>query len=77
VNLAATVPGWTRWSVAEEMLRRMRAKEVEVDPQAARAEFSAFLKNKDSAFANLTQQQRDAIFLEFLQWQKQRNGGQR
>jgi TRAP transporter TAXI family solute receptor len=77
VNLAATVPGWTRWSVAEEMLRRMRAKEVEMDPQQARAEFSTFLKNKDSAFANLTQQQRDAIFLEFLQWQKQRNGGQR
>jgi TRAP transporter TAXI family solute receptor len=77
VNLAATVPGWTRWSVAEETLRRMRAKEVEMDPQQARAEFSTFLKNKDSAFANLTQQQRDAMFLEFLQWQKQRGGGQR
>jgi TRAP transporter TAXI family solute receptor len=77
VNLAATVPGWTRWSVAEEMLRRMRAKEVELDPQQAHAEFSAFLKNRDSAFANLTQQQRDAIFLEFLQWQKQHNSGQR
>jgi TRAP transporter TAXI family solute receptor len=77
VNLAATVPGWTRWSVAEEMLRRMRAKEVEVDPQVAHAEFLAFLKNKDPAFANLTQQQRDAIFLEFLQWQKQRNSGER
>jgi TRAP transporter TAXI family solute receptor len=24
VNLAATVPGWIRWSVAEEMLRRMQ-----------------------------------------------------
>jgi len=77
VNLAATVPGWTRWSVAEEMLRRMRAKEVEADPQTARAEFSAFLKNKESGFSNLTQQQRDAIFLEFLQWQKQRNNGER
>jgi TRAP transporter TAXI family solute receptor len=77
VNLAATVPGWTRWSVAEEMLRRMRAKEVEVDPQVARAEFSAFLKNKGSAFANMTQQQRDAIFLEFLQWQRQRSGAGR
>jgi TRAP transporter TAXI family solute receptor len=77
VNLAATVPGWTRWSVAEETLRRMRAKEVEVDPQVARAEFSTFLKNKDSTFANLTQQQRDAIFLEFLQWQKQRNSAER
>jgi hypothetical protein len=36
VYLAATVPGWTRWSVAEEMLRKMRAEEVEVDPQGAR-----------------------------------------
>ena len=74
VNLAATVPGWTRWSVAEEILRRMRAKEP-ADPQVASADFSTFLKSKGSAFANLTQQQRDAIFLEFLQWQKQRGGG--
>jgi hypothetical protein len=41
----------------------------------ASADFSTFLKSKGSAFANLTQQQRDAIFLEFLQWQKQRGGG--
>jgi len=68
------VPGWTRWSVAEEILRRMRAKEP-ADPQVASADFSTFLKSKGSAFANLTQQQRDAIFLEFLQWQKQRGGG--
>src|SRR5215468_5361501 len=26
VNLAATVPGWTRWSVSEDMLKRLRAK---------------------------------------------------
>jgi TRAP transporter TAXI family solute receptor len=75
VNLAATVPGWTRWSVAEEMLRRLRAKDVaEADPQVTSADFTAFLKNKGSVFANFTQQQRDAIFLEFLQWQKQRSG---
>jgi TRAP-type uncharacterized transport system substrate-binding protein len=34
VNLAATVPGWTRWSVAEEMLSRMQK-----DPKVA--EFAA------------------------------------
>ena len=28
VNLAATVPGWTRWSVAEEMLSRMQIKRI-------------------------------------------------
>jgi hypothetical protein len=76
VNLAATVPGWTRWSGADEMLRRLRSKDV-ADPQVASTEFSAFLKNKGSAFANLTQEQREAIFLEFLQWQKQRNSSQR
>ena len=78
VNLAATVPGWTRWSVADEMLRRLRAKDVaEGGPQVTSADFSAFLTSKGSVFANLTQQQRDAIFLEFLQWQKQRSGAGR
>jgi hypothetical protein len=27
VNLAATVPGWTRWGAAEDMLRRMEQKD--------------------------------------------------
>jgi TRAP transporter TAXI family solute receptor len=76
VNLAATVPGWTRWSVADEMLRKMRTKEA-ADPQVASGDFSTFLKSKGSAFANLTQQQRDAFFLEFLQWQKQRGSSGR
>jgi TRAP transporter TAXI family solute receptor len=79
VNLAATVPGWTRWSVAEETLRKLRAKGgvPEAAPQVTSADFSDFLKSKGSAFANLTQQQRDAIFIEFLQWQKQRSGAGR
>src|SRR6516165_2490810 len=77
VNLAATVPGWTRWAVAEEMLRRIRPKNA-VDPHAASSDFSAFLKDKGSAAANFTQEQREALFREFLQWlEKQRNGAQR
>jgi TRAP-type uncharacterized transport system substrate-binding protein len=75
VNLAATVPGWTRSSVAEEMLRRLREKEA-VAEQATSTEFSAFLKNKGPAFANLTQEQRESIFRDFLLWQKQRNQSQ-
>jgi TRAP-type uncharacterized transport system substrate-binding protein len=75
VNLAATVPGWTRSSVAEEMLRRLREKEAVAD-QATSTEFSAFLKNKGPAFANLTQEQRESIFRDFLLWQKQRNRSQ-
>ena len=76
VNLAATVPGWTRWGVAEEMLRRVRAKE-NVAAQAAGSEFSTFLKDKGSAVGGLTPEQRDALFREFLQWQKQRGSAQR
>jgi TRAP-type uncharacterized transport system substrate-binding protein len=77
VNLAATVPGWTRWGVAEEMLRRIRPKDA-VDPHVASSDFSAFLKDKGSAAANFTPEQREALFREFLQWrEKQRNSGQR
>jgi TRAP-type uncharacterized transport system substrate-binding protein len=75
VNLAATVAGWTRSSVAEDMLRRLREKEG-VAQQATGNEFSAFLKSKGPAFANLTQEQRESIFREFLLWQKQRNNSQ-
>jgi uncharacterized protein len=77
INLAATVPGWNRWAPAEEMLRRIRPKEP--DAQVASSDFSAFLKNTSSAAANLTQEQREALFREFLQWRdkQQRSGGQR
>jgi TRAP-type uncharacterized transport system substrate-binding protein len=71
VNLAATVPGWTRWSVSEEMLKKVRSRDAEV----ASTDFSAFLKNKD--VTSLTQEQREALFREFLQWQKQRGSAQR
>jgi uncharacterized protein len=77
VNLAATVPGWNRWGVAEEILRRIRPKDV-VDPRVVSSDFSAFLKDKGSPAANFTQEQREALFREFLQWQeKRRNSAQR
>jgi TRAP-type uncharacterized transport system substrate-binding protein len=75
VNLAATVPGWTRSNVAEAMLRRLRGHDA-VAEQATSNDFSAFLKSKGPAFANLTPEQRDSIFREFLTWQKQRNARQ-
>jgi TRAP-type uncharacterized transport system substrate-binding protein len=36
VNLAATVPGWTRWAFADEMLTRVRAKETAEGPSGQR-----------------------------------------
>ena len=49
VNLSATVPGWTRWSVAEEMLGRMRQKDhspavSKLTPGQREALFQQFLK---------------------------------
>jgi TRAP-type uncharacterized transport system substrate-binding protein len=77
VNLAATVPGWTRWSVAEEMLQRLRqAAGVSTQPVAA-AEFSTFLKEKGVSGVQPSSDQRDALFREFLQWQQVRQGGAR
>jgi hypothetical protein len=75
VNLAATVPGWTRWSVAEEMLQRLRqANGVSAQPAAA-ADFAVFLKEKGVAGVQASPDQRDALFREFLQWQQARQGG--
>ena len=71
VNLTETVPGWTRWSVAEDMLSRLNQKE----PRSG--EFWSFLKNRGPAVKNLTQEQRDDLFNAFLQWQKQRSSTQR
>jgi uncharacterized protein len=75
VNLAATVPGWNRSSLAEEMLKRIRPKEV-ADAQAERGEFAAFLKSKGSATANLSDEQREMLFREFVRWRDKQRADQ-
>jgi len=67
VNLAATVPGWTRWAPAEDMLRKVRQDAVAEAPPAS-GEFSAFLRTRTAATD--TQEQREALFREFLVWQQ-------
>jgi TRAP-type uncharacterized transport system substrate-binding protein len=75
VNLAATVPGWTRWSVAEEMLQQLRQASGITPQPAAAAEFATFLKEKGVTVMQSSSDQRDALFREFLQWQQARQGG--
>ena len=49
-----------------------------MDPRVASSDFSAFLKDKGSPAAHFTQEQREALFREFLHWQqKQRGNAQR
>jgi TRAP-type uncharacterized transport system substrate-binding protein len=74
VNLAATVPGWTRWSVANDMLERLKQAPPPA-PAAAAAppanqDFAAFLSANGGA--NLSPQQRDALFRQFVEWQQQK-----
>ena len=72
VNLAATVPGWTRLNTAEEMLQKLRPK---IADQAAGSDFAAFLKNSGPGGASLNDQQREALFREFLRWQERKRAG--
>jgi uncharacterized protein len=64
VSLTATVPGWTRWSVAEDMLRQMQQKDPTV------ADLGVFLNSQSPVLKELTQEQRKAIMGEFLKWHR-------
>lgn len=71
VNLAATVPGWTRWSVAEDMLKQLNTQaSAQSANSPSSAEFEAFLKTTGSGAANLSQQQREALFRQFIEWRQ-------
>lgn len=74
VNFSATVPGWTRFSVAEEMIKKLQPSTVAASDDA-RGEFALFLKSRGTAAANMSEQQRDALFRQFLQWREQRQSG--
>ncbi|HLH86905.1 MAG TPA: TAXI family TRAP transporter solute-binding subunit [Xanthobacteraceae bacterium] len=73
VNLAATVPGWQRFGVATEMLEKLKqqAPAPVATTAAAPADFAAFLSANGGA--NLSPQQRDALFRQFVQWQQQKH----
>src|SRR5579863_3291199 len=66
VNLAATVPGWTRFSAAQDMLQQVEAQQQ----QKQKVEFQTFLNKKPAMPASVAD--RDALFQEFLQWQDTR-----
>jgi TRAP transporter TAXI family solute receptor len=71
VNLAATVPGWTRWAPAQDMLQQLEAKQQ--DKQ--KADFQSFLQSRPGA-TPATEAERDALFRDFLQWRGQAKSAQ-
>jgi TRAP-type uncharacterized transport system substrate-binding protein len=75
VNLAATVPGWTRWGVADDIIKRMNSQAAgqgatQGASPPSNAEFDAFLKATGTGAGNLSQEQREALFRQFLQWRQ-------
>jgi hypothetical protein len=69
-NLAAVLPGWTRFPAAEEWLKRNR--QIEQAPTAAvRDDFTAFLAVRGSTAAG-PPDERERLFQEFLKWSQAR-----
>jgi TRAP-type uncharacterized transport system substrate-binding protein len=62
INLAATVPGWTRFSVAQDLLQKMQ------DQQKQKTDFQAFLSSQSTLPSN--DAEREALFRKFMQWQE-------
>jgi TRAP transporter TAXI family solute receptor len=66
VNLAAQVPGWTRFPPAESWLRRAAAMSA---TEPSRKEFEAFLdRTAGPGRTPRTEEQKAALFEEFLRW---------
>jgi hypothetical protein len=69
INLAATVPGWTRFSVADRMLQNMAANNAS-QQQALGRDFRTFLNQ--SGVATTNPGNNEALFRQFLLWQQKR-----
>lgn len=65
-NLAATLPGWTRFQGAEDWLRRNRPAQ-EQPAAAARDKFNQFMAARGPVPAG-TPAERERLFQEFLKW---------
>src|SRR5262245_35884524 len=68
VNLAANVPGWTRYVVAEEKLRQTAG--VKAPPQAAPFETSQARQKAVRAGAPGDAADQEKLFQQFLEWSK-------
>jgi uncharacterized protein len=69
INLAATIPGWTRSELAERMLKEASGN----SGGELRDEFNAFLEKnaKSTGAVSSDPRERDALFRQFMDW---RNG---
>lgn len=69
VNLAATVPGWTCFSVAEEMLQHLVKAKDELQ-KGLKSEFSTFLAQSGDSRQSLNEAEREVLFRDFMSWRQ-------
>jgi TRAP-type uncharacterized transport system substrate-binding protein len=70
VNLSAPVPEWTRFSVAEQMLKQMKPAVGSAGGEGqaeVRREFTNFLESRGTP---RNQAEKDALFKEFISWRE-------
>jgi hypothetical protein len=63
INLAGTIPGWTRFPPAQDLLDKIAAARVAIDPSLARQQAARVAPNN--------QAEQERLFREFLEWSKQ------
>lgn len=73
-NLAASIPGWQRFPPAAEWLKRNAPVATATNPMDLKDMFMRFIEERQQASggSQLTPQQKDQLFGEFMRWQ----GGQ-
>ena len=70
VNLAAKVPGWTRFAPAEDALARRTAGSSDSNP-LSRSQFDAFLV-RAGVNGSLTDTQKATLYRQFIEWESRR-----
>jgi TRAP transporter TAXI family solute receptor len=70
VNLAAVVPGWTRFAPADDWLKRNTKPANQVKPDELKQIFESFIEERlAAAGGKMTQAQKDDLFGQFQRWQ--------
>jgi TRAP transporter TAXI family solute receptor len=75
VNLAATVPGWHRFAVAEQQLQQFQTASASAPTQQElNRDFQAFLGRPEARNVGRAPADQEALFREFLKWREQQQG---
>jgi uncharacterized protein len=77
INLAANVPGWTRFPPAQSWIDQWKQSENSASTEV-RVAFDEFLKSRNAGGArSITQEQREALFGQFMEWWNRKKTMQR